>query len=58
MTSELLRANQHIQMLSSYTGHKAETFGEGILQGKQLPNNNITIHNNYNQNVVAYIGKP
>jgi hypothetical protein len=43
-------------MLSSYTGHKAETFGEGILQGKQLPNNNITIHNNYNQNVVAYIG--
>ncbi len=38
------------------TGQKAETFGDGILQ-KTSANNNITIHNNYNSNVVAYIGK-
>ncbi len=45
-------------MLSTYTGHKAETFGDGILppHGKPSSNSNITIHNNYNQNVVAYIG--
>lgn len=45
LTSELLRANQHIQFLSNITGEKAEVFGAG----------NITIHNNYNSNVVAYI---
>lgn len=36
LTSELLRANQHIQFLSNLTGHKAETFGDGLLHS--LPN--------------------
>lgn len=54
LTSELLRANNHIQFLSSITGQKAEVFGENLIQGSGK--NGITIHNNYNSNVVAYIG--
>lgn len=57
LTSELLRANQHIQFLSSLTGHKVETFGDSLLNptSKSPMQGNITIHNNYNSNVVAYI---
>ena len=53
LTTELLRANQHIQFLSSLTGQQAQTFGDGLIKS----GSNITIHNNYNSNVVAYIGK-
>ena len=55
LTIELQRANQHIQFLSGLTGQKAEVFGEGLLSGGV--GGNITIHNNYNSNVVAYIGE-
>ncbi|CDW84931.1 kinesin motor domain containing protein [Stylonychia lemnae] len=57
LTAELQRANQHIQYLSNLTGQKAEVFGEGMIKNTGVSSSgNITIHNNYNQNVVAYIG--
>jgi hypothetical protein len=54
LTSELLRANQHIQFLSQLTGQKAEVFGDGLIGTQKA---SITIHNNYNSNVVAYINQ-
>eukprot|EP00347_Sterkiella_histriomuscorum_P001052 403373517 len=56
LTQELIRANQHIQFLSNLTGQQPQVFGEGMINKGSGLNSSITIHNNYNSNVVAYIG--